>query len=110
MPNSYKVLGQSAPLSGNATDLYTVPASTEAIVSTITVANRGETNTSYRIAVRPDGALLAAQHYVSYNVAIDRNSTQALTLGITLNAGDIITVYANNSDLTFNAYGTEVTA
>lgn len=110
MPNSYKVLGQSAPLSGNAADLYTVPASTEAIVSTITVANRGETNTSYRIAVRPNGALLANSHYVSYNVAIDRNSTQALTLGITMDAGDIITVYANNSDLTFSAFGTEITA
>ena len=110
MPNAYKVLGQSAPLSGNAANLYTVPSSTEAIVSTITVANRGETNTSYRIAVRPDGALLANQHYVSYNVPIDRNSTQALTLGITVNAGDIITVYANSSDLTFSAFGREITA
>ena len=108
MPTSYKVLGQSSPLSGNTSDLYIVPSAREAIVSTITVANRGTSNATFRIAVRPNGALLANAQYIAYDVAIDRNSTQALTLGITLDAGDIITVFANSSDISFNAFGTEI--
>jgi glucose-6-phosphate dehydrogenase assembly protein OpcA len=110
MATSYKVLGQSSPLSGNNTTLYTVPTSTEAIVSTITVANRGTVGTSYRIAVRPDGASIALQHYIAYDVTLDKNSTQALTFGLTMNAGDILTVYASSSEVSFNAFGTEITA
>jgi hypothetical protein len=110
MPTSYKVLGQSAPLTANSSNLYTVPALTEAVISTITVANRGTENTSYRISVRPNGATLDNTHYVAYDVAIDRNSTQALTFGLTLDAGDVITVYANSSNITFSAFGTEITA
>lgn len=110
MPTSYKVLGQASPLTGNTADLYTVPSSREAVVSTITVANRAAAGTTYRVAVRPNGALLTNTHYIAFDVALDRNSTQALTFGLTLDAGDVITVYANSSDVTFSAFGTEITA
>lgn len=110
MATAYKVLGQAAPLTGNATTLYTVPSSTETVVSSIVICNRGATNSSYRVAVRPDGAILDNEHYLFYDVAIDRNSTQAPTLGLTLDAGDVITVYANSSDISFSAFGTEITA
>jgi hypothetical protein len=33
-----------------------------------------------------------------------------LTLGLTINAADVITVRAGTADLTFNAFGSEVTA
>jgi len=31
-----------------------------------------------------------------------------LTLGITVDAGDIITVYASSADMSFNVFGTEI--
>ncbi len=40
MATNYKVLGQSNPSATTATSLYTVPAATQAIVSTITVCNQ----------------------------------------------------------------------
>ena len=108
MATTYKVLGQSAPSATTATTLYTVPAATEAIISTITVANRALVSASYRIAVRPDGDTLADEHYIAYDVVIGASDTTALTLGITLDATDVITVYASTADLTFNVYGSEI--
>lgn len=108
MATNYKVLGQSNPAATTATTLYTVPAATQAIVSTITVCNQAATAATYRIAVRPDGATLAAQHYVAYDVSIPANATDTLTLGLTLGDTDVVTVYASSATMSFNAYGSEI--
>jgi glucose-6-phosphate dehydrogenase assembly protein OpcA len=110
MPTVYKVLGQSAPSATTATDLYTVPAATSAVVSTIVVANRTTTAAAYRIAIRPAGATLANEHYLAYDVAVGAGDSTTLTLGITLAATDVITIYASTADLSFNAFGSEITA
>ena len=89
MALAYKVLAQSAPSATTNTDVYTVGAGKQAIVSTITVANRSASARTYRIAVRPSGATLANQHYIAYDVVIAANDTTALTLGITLTATDV---------------------
>lgn len=107
MATNYKVLGQVNPSATTATTLYTVPASTEAVVSTITVANQ-TTAGSYRIAIRPDGESLAAKHYIAYDVALAANETHSYTIGVTLNAADVITVYASSANQSFNAFGSEI--
>lgn len=108
MATTYKVLGQSNPSATTATTLYTVPASTEAVVSTIVVANQAASAGSYRLAIRPDGESLAAKHYLAYDVAIAANSTHTYTIGTTLNAADVITVYASSASQSFNAFGSEI--
>jgi hypothetical protein len=108
MATAYKVLGQSAPAATTATTLYTVPAATSTVVSTVTVCERGGAAGTFRIAVRPAGAVLANQHYISYDVAIAANSMVALTLGITLATTDVITVYASSANFTFQAFGSEI--
>jgi hypothetical protein len=108
MALTYKVLAQSAPSATTATDVYTVGSGKQAIVSTITVANRSAIARSYRIAIRPAGATLANQHYVAYDVTLAPSDTTALTLGITLAATDVITVYASTADLSFNVFGSEI--
>ena len=108
MANTYKVLGQSNPSATTLTTLYTVPSSTEAVISTITVANLGGSAATYRIAVRPDGASVANQHYVAYDVTVAANDTTTITLGITANAADVISVYASTATMAFNAFGSEI--
>jgi glucose-6-phosphate dehydrogenase assembly protein OpcA len=108
MATTYKVLGQSAPSATTNTDVYTVPSSTEAVISTITVANRAGTAATYRIAIRPNGDTIANQHYIAYDSALPANDTIALTLGITLDAGDIVTVYASTANVSFNIFGSEI--
>lgn len=108
MPNVYKVLAQSNPSATTATTLYTVPSSTSSVLSTITVCNQAASAASFRIAVRPAGAALAAVHYVAYDVALAANDTTALTLGLTLAATDVVTIYASSATLSFHAYGSEI--
>lgn len=110
MPTVYKVLGQSAPSATTATTLYTVPSSTEAVISTLIVANRAATAATYRISIRPNGATLANEHYIAYDVAVGASDSTTLTLGITLDAADVLEVYASTANLTFNAFGSEITA
>lgn len=108
MAYAYKVLAQSAPSATTNTDIYTVGSGKQAIVSTITVANRSASGRTYRIAIRPAGATLANQHYLAYDVVIAANDTTALTLGITLTATDVVTVYASTADLSFGIFGSEI--
>jgi hypothetical protein len=110
MATAYKVLGQSAPSATTATDLYTVPASTETVVSTIFICNRGATAATYRISIRPNGATQADQHYIAYDALLLANDSIAITVGCTLDAADVITVYASTANLSFNAFGSEITA
>jgi glucose-6-phosphate dehydrogenase assembly protein OpcA len=108
MATTYKVLGQSNPSATTATTLYTVPSSTSTVISTVTVCNQAAATASYRIAVRPAGATLAAQHYLAYDIVIAANDTTALTLGITLATTDVVTVYASSATLSFSAFGSEI--
>jgi hypothetical protein len=110
MATTYKVLGQSAPAATTATNLYTVPAETSAVISTLVVANRAATTATYRISVRPGGATQANQHYLAYDVTVGAGDSTTLTLGLTLDATDVITIYASTADLTFSLFGSEITA
>jgi glucose-6-phosphate dehydrogenase assembly protein OpcA len=108
MPTTYKVLGQSNPAATTATTLYTVPAATSTIVSTITVCNQAATAGTYRVAVRIAGASLAAAQYIAYDVSLPGNATDTLTLGVTLAATDVITIYASSANFSFSAFGSEL--
>jgi glucose-6-phosphate dehydrogenase assembly protein OpcA len=108
MATTYKVLGQSNPSATTATTLYTVPASTQTVVSTITVCNQAATAATYRIAIRVAGAALAASQYIAYDVSLPANASDTLTLGITLNATDVVTVYASTATMSFAAFGSEI--
>ena len=108
MATSYKVLGQSAPSATTLTALYTVPSATEAVVSTVVVCNRSASNRTFRLAVRPDGASISNEHYIAYDVTVGASDSTTLTLGITMNAGDVLDVYASTTDLSFTAFGSEI--
>ena len=108
MANAYKVLGQNDLPETTLTDVYTVPAATETVISTIIIANRTESAETFRIAIRPNGAAVADQNYIAYGVAIAANDSTTLTLGITLDATDVLSVWASAVDLSVNVFGTEI--
>ena len=109
MATNYLVLGQVNPASAALTTLYTTPAATQAVVSTVTVCNQSASTQQYRIAVRPDGASISPQHYLVFDSDILGNDTFAFTLGITLGDTDVISVYSNSASLSFSAFGSEIT-
>ena len=107
MATSTKVLGQSAPLAATLTTLYTVPGATKVTGTTILVCNRSATPTSFRVSVVPAGAGDSVEQYIYYDVAIDGNDTFGATVGLTLEATDVVRVYATLATLSFNLFGIE---
>lgn len=103
-----KNLAQSAPLAATLTDAYTVPASTTAVVTTITIANRSATATSFRIAHAKAGAADATSQYLYYDVGIDGNDTIQITTSLPMATTDVLRVYATLATLTFNVHGDEI--
>jgi hypothetical protein len=108
MPTVYKILGQSAPSATTSTDLYTVPSSTQAVVSSIVVCNRDSAAATFRISTAVDGAALANAQYIAYDVTVGGSDSTIITIGATLGDTDKIRVYASTANLTFTAYGSEI--
>jgi len=108
MPTTYKVLGQIYPSAATNTTLYTVPASTQTVVSTITVCNQGVNSDSIRIAIRTGGAALSNEDYITYEEPIAGYSMMTITAGITLAATDVVTIYSTAGTCSFGAFGSEI--
>jgi hypothetical protein len=108
MATAYKVLGQVAPSITTLTTLYTVPAATSAVSSTLAICNRGAA-TTFRVAVRPAGASIDVKHYLFFDAPLPANDSLCLTLGMSLEATDVVSVYAGSSDLSFTLFGSEIT-
>lgn len=110
MAETLKVLGQLAAAATTAETLYSVPPATTAVVSSIVVCNRGATATTFRlsISVPPDGTE-ATKQYLYYDVALPANDTFVCTLGISLGAVNLIRTYAGAAQVSFTAFGEEIT-
>lgn len=108
MALSYKVLGQVNPAATTDTTLYTVPASTSTVCSSVTICNQG-VSTTVRLAVRPAGAAIDPKHYILYEASLNQYDTAVFTLGMTLATTDVVTVRAGTANVSFNLYGSEIT-
>ena len=87
---------------------YTVPSATNAVISSITVANLAATSATFRIAVRPAGASIANSQYIAYDITLGASDTTVLTMGVTMNTTDVLSVYASSATVTFSAFGSEI--
>ena len=109
MAQTHKVLGQINPSAASLSTLYTVPGATSSICSTLSICNTSSTGTTYRVAVRQAGASISESQYLIYDNAIAGNDSVFLTLGISLAATDIVSVYSATNTLAFSLFGVELT-
>jgi hypothetical protein len=109
MADTFKILAQVKPSATTLTDAYTVPGATTAVVSSVVICNQSAVATSYRISAAVAGLADTAKQYLAYDVSIPGNTTQTLTLGISLGATDVIRVYNTLATLSFNIFGVQVT-
>ena len=115
MPTTYKILGQTLPTANLLSNVYVVPTSTSAIISTISICNQSSANANVDIMIRPINETLANKHYLVKGVTSPRADTMILSPGVTLNASVIVAV--NNAVVTgetaasvsFNVFGVELT-
>jgi hypothetical protein len=110
MPVTYKVLGQTSPEATTLSDLYIAPNGSQVIVSSIVVANRSYASPAdFRIAISPNGATLASSHYIVYDTEIGPVDSMVFSLGITVDDSDKIIVQSSTGQVSFNAFGMEIT-
>ena len=109
MAEILKVLGQLAPAATTLTAVYTVPAATSVVLSSMIVCNRGATATTFRISIAVAGAADATKQYLYFDVPITKNNTFIATIGATLGATDVVRVYSGNTNLSFTLTGVEET-
>jgi hypothetical protein len=108
MATNYKVLGQQAPAATTGVALYTVPSSTESVISTISICNRGSASGTFRLYIRPNDESLVNKHYIVFDAPVAPKDTLFLTVGATMDASDVLYCYASTADFSFNAYGSEI--
>jgi len=109
MATVYKVLGQLKPGANTLADLYTVPGSTSAVLSSITVCNQTAANASYSIAIAPNGETANDKHFIVRGGVVPQADAVGITLGLTMDAADVVRCNTNTSNVSFNVFGSEVT-
>ncbi len=120
MGSTYKILGQSKPTSTTAVALYTVPANTYTVCSTLILSAVAGTNAGTAfVSVRKSGEAANDKQFIIYRVSLDptvnnkvaETGTITYTLGLTLQAGDSIWVQINTATefVAFNLFGVENT-
>ena len=108
MTIAYKVLGQINPTANTLTTVYTVPAATQAVISTVTICNLANTASTFSLAVQPANAVISNKHYVNYQTTLPANDTVALTIGMTLATTDVISANCSTATVSVNVFGSEI--
>ena len=90
MADTIKILGQANLAATTLTDIYTVPASTSTVVSSICFCNTGGTQTTFRLSFAIAGAADAIKQYIYYDLTIPANDTFTFTGGVSMATTDKI--------------------
>jgi len=98
---------QAAPGATTEIDLYEVPVGKKALISSLVVVNRGSSAAFARILLAQNGDVTENKQYLVPDLVVAGNDLYAQTFGITLNAGTVIRVYAENANFTFQVWGKE---
>ena len=101
------ILGQAAPAATTNTTVYTVPASTLAVVN-ISVVNRGGSAATVRVALSA-GSTPSDDEWIEYNTSVGSTSVLERT-GVVLNETKNVVVYASSADTSVSVYGLESAA
>ena len=108
MAEVIKILAQ-ADVGVSLTDLYTVPALTSAVISSIVIANRSAATRSFTLKVAPGGAADATAHTLYSGVQLTKNNTFIATIGACLTATDKLRISADATGaLSVTVFGTEI--
>jgi hypothetical protein len=90
--------------------MYTVPAATSVVASTLAICNVTSSSVVCDVNVKPLGAATTAVHALMRSASIDPNATVFLTVGLTLATTDVISVRSATANaLAFHLYGTVIT-
>lgn len=98
-------LAQSDPAANTNTTVYTVPASTKALVFGIIVANTGNIPDPFRIFIVPSAGVAGVGNAIYYDVIVPGQDTFVANIQVLMEAGGFIVVYSTSGAHTFTFSG-----
>ena len=109
MAEVIKMLAQ-LDVPASLTDLYTVPAATSTVISSIVIANRSGSTRTFTLKGAIGGAADAAGQNLYPAVPLTKNNTFVTTIGICMAATDKLRIMADAAGaLSVTVFGTEYT-
>lgn len=88
--------------------LYTTPAGTQAVISTILICNQSSSALTFRIGLDTAAGTPSASEFLVYDAVIPGNEIVTLTIGITLDASKYIRVSSSATTCSFTAFVSEI--
>lgn len=108
----YKILGQIQTTANVLTTIYTVPASTNTVVTTITICNQSANTVSLNVAANVSGSAVTTKNFIVAGYSLGAAETLVLEPRVSLNVGSILSANitgANaSSNISINAFGVEI--
>jgi len=109
----YKILGQVQPTGNILTTIYTVPAATNTMISTITICNQSVNTVSVNVAANVSGSAVTTRNFIVSSYSLGAAETLVLEPRISLNVGSILSANitganASVSNVSINAFGVEI--
>ncbi len=109
MATAYKYAQiQGTASTGTYATLYTTPAATEAVISSLVITNQSSSAITVRIGLDATAGTPGASEFLVYDAAIAGNDTVALTLGVTLDAEKFVRVSSSADTCNFSAFLSEI--
>jgi hypothetical protein len=109
MAQAYKYSQCSGTSStGTYATLYNSPSSTEAIISSLVIANLASSDVTVRVGLDTTAGTPGASEWLVYDAPIAGNDTVSLTLGIALDADKYVRVSSSASTVAFSAFLSEI--
>lgn len=106
MDSNVVILAKLAPPAATERELYRVPAGDLAFVRLLTCCHRsGNPNEFCRVSVSRFDAVTQPEDYILYDHVLAANDTLFTYLKFTMQAGDVMRVYASAEDITFILFG-----
>jgi hypothetical protein len=99
---------QGTASTGTYATLYTTPASTEAVISSLVITNQASSDVTVRIGLDTTAGTPGASEWLVYDAVVAGNDTVALTLGVTMDAGKFIRVSSSADTCNFTAFLSEI--
>ena len=108
----YKILGQIQTTANVLTTIYTVPAATNTMISTITICNQSPNTVSINVAANISGSAVTTRNFIVSGYSLGAAETLVLEPRVSLNVGSILSANitgANaSSNISINAFGVEI--
>ena len=109
MATAYKYAQvQGTASTGTYATLYTTPAATQAVISSIVITNQSSSAVTVRIGLDTTAGTPGASEWLVYDAAVAGNDTVALTLGVTLDAEKFVRVSSSANTCNFSAFLSEI--